>query len=114
MESRLSGQDVAFDLSDENDEGEGHASAPELFLHHEHEDPSELLEDDDWGQHKQTRLISAIEALDERSRDIVRSRWLAEEKLTLHDLAERYSVSAERIRQLENTAMKRIRTQLEA
>jgi RNA polymerase sigma-32 factor len=114
MESRLSGQDVAFDLSDESEESDGHVAAPELFLHHENEDPSELLEDDDWGQHKQTRLISAIEALDERSRDIVRSRWLAEEKLTLHDLAERYSVSAERIRQLENTAMKRIRTHLEA
>jgi RNA polymerase sigma-32 factor len=70
------------------------------------------VEDSEWGQHKQQRLLAAIEQLDDRSRDIVTSRWLSEEKLTLHDLAARYNVSAERIRQLESTAMKRLKQSL--
>ena len=109
MEGRLSSHDVAFDLSDDNEDGEKELSSPVHFLHQEHADPAEILEDSDWGQQKQHQLLSAIESLDERSRDIVESRWLIDQKLTLHDLAERYNVSAERIRQLENTAMKKIK-----
>ncbi|CAI8881597.1 RNA polymerase sigma factor RpoH [Methylocaldum szegediense] len=108
MENRLNNQDVAFEASDaESDDRE--APAPIHYLQQENADPADLLEANDWGQHKQQQLAAAIEKLDERSRDIVRSRWLSEEKLTLHDLAMRYQVSAERIRQLENTAMKKLR-----
>ncbi|MFN5746706.1 MAG: RNA polymerase sigma factor RpoH [Methylococcaceae bacterium] len=109
MEGRLSGQDMAFDASDDAEDSERDASAPVHYLQQENADPAAQFEDDDWGQHKQQRLLTAIGQLDERSRDIVQSRWLGEEKLTLHDLAARYNVSAERIRQLENSAMKRIK-----
>jgi RNA polymerase sigma-32 factor len=111
MENRLNNQDIAFEPSD-NDGDDRETSAPVYYLQQENADPADLLEDNDWGQHKQQRLVAAIEQLDERSRDIVKSRWLSEEKLTLHDLAARYQVSAERIRQLENTAMKKLRNSL--
>ncbi|HYE37711.1 RNA polymerase sigma factor RpoH [Methylocaldum sp.] len=111
MENRLNSQDIAFEPSD-SDGDERETSAPVYYLQQENADPADLLEDNDWGQHKQQRLVAAIEQLDERSRDIVTSRWLSEEKLTLHDLATRYHVSAERIRQLENTAMKKLRNSL--
>jgi RNA polymerase sigma-32 factor len=114
MESRLSGQDVAFDAPDEADDGDREIASPVHYLSQAHADPADLLEEDDWGDYKQQSLIRAISELDDRSQDIVRSRWLSEEKLTLHDLAARYNVSAERIRQLENTAMKRIRMSMEA
>jgi RNA polymerase sigma-32 factor len=111
MENRLNNQDVAFEPSDGDGE-DREVAAPIHYLQQENADPADLLEDNDWGQHKQQQLAAAIEQLDERSRDIVRSRWLSEEKLTLHDLATRYQVSAERIRQLENTAMKKLRNSL--
>jgi len=111
MENRLNNQDVAFEPSDSDGE-DRETSAPVHYLQQENADPADLLENNDWGQHKQQQLVAAIEQLDERSRDIVTSRWLSEEKLTLHDLAARYRVSAERIRQLENTAMKKLRTSL--
>jgi len=114
MESRLSGQDVAFDAPDEADDADRDIASPIHYLSQAHADPADLLEEDDWGDYKQQSLIRAISELDDRSQDIVRSRWLSEEKLTLHDLAARYNVSAERIRQLENTAMKRIRLSMEA
>lgn len=112
MEGRLGCQDVAFDPVDDPEDGEKDSIVPAHYLKHENADPADILEQDDWGQHKQQQLLNAIEQLDERSRDIVQSRWLSEEKLTLHDLAARYQVSAERIRQLENSAMKRIRQSL--
>ncbi|BBL73716.1 RNA polymerase sigma factor RpoH [Methylomagnum ishizawai] len=114
MESRLSQQDMAFDQPLDADADEKDVSAPVHYLQQDNADPAALLEDNDWGEHKQQRLLAAIEQLDDRSRDIVTSRWLSEQKLTLHDLAARYNVSAERIRQLENTAMKRLKTSLAA
>jgi RNA polymerase sigma-32 factor len=113
MEGRLSSQDVAFDAPEESDEGDRELASPVHYLRQANADPADLLEEDDWGDYKQQSLIRAISELDDRSQDIVRSRWLSEEKLTLHDLAARYNVSAERIRQLENTAMKRIRRAME-
>ncbi|CAL1241672.1 RNA polymerase sigma factor RpoH [Candidatus Methylocalor cossyra] len=112
MENRLRHQDMAFDPTAEAEGEDG--TAPIHYLQQENADPADLLEDDDWGQHKQQRLLAAIEKLDERSRDIVTSRWLSEQKLTLQDLATRYNVSAERIRQLENTAMKQLKRSLAA
>lgn len=112
MEGRLSNQDMAFDLSPDEDENE--SNAPAYYLQQQNTDPADLLEQSEWGNREETRLTHAISQLDERSRDILASRWLNEEKLTLHDLASRYQVSAERIRQLENSAMKKLKKALEA
>lgn len=112
MENRLLNADVAMDGQAED--GDGESSAPIQYLRQENADPADLLEDADWGEHEQRKLQAAIETLDARSRDIVASRWLAEDKLTLHDLAARYSVSAERIRQLENSAMTKLKSALVA
>ncbi len=108
MEKRLDGRDMAFDLP--MDDGSDDAvSAPIHYLEQQGADPAILLENEDWKGHKEDLLSSAIAELDERSRDILASRWLAEEKATLHELAERYNVSAERIRQLEKNAMKKLK-----
>ena len=112
MENRLSNQDMAFDLSSDEDGDERDASAPVLYLQQANADPAEMLEADEWGEHREINLAEAIGQLDERSRDILASRWLNEQKLTLHDLAARYQVSAERIRQLENSAMKKLKKAL--
>ena len=70
------------------------------------------LENADWSEDSNGRLMQALEQLDERSQDILRERWLSESKSTLHELADKYGVSAERIRQLEKNAMKKIRVQM--
>jgi len=111
MEGRLSNQDMAFDVHPEEDE-ERDTSAPAYYLRQANADPAEMLADGQWDERRQADLASAIEELDERSRDILACRWLNEEKLTLHDLAARYNVSAERIRQLENNAMKKLKKAL--
>ncbi len=112
MESRLSGQDVSFDPSaDEDDE---RPYAPAAYLQDSRLDPAAALEASDWDEQSNLALQNALDQLDERSRDIVQSRWLADDKATLQKLAERYQVSAERIRQLENNAMKKLKATLEA
>jgi RNA polymerase sigma-32 factor len=113
MESRLSGQDVSFDpqpQSDDDDDGNG--MAPATYLQDAHSDPAEVLERQDWQERASSHLPIALERLDPRSRDILQRRWLAENKPTLHELAAEYNVSAERIRQLENNAIKKLRTHL--
>lgn len=108
MEMRLSSRDVAFDMPlDES--AEESFTAPATYLQQHGTDPAELFENADWEGHEQDMLAKALSCLDERSLDILSSRWLAEKKATLHELAERYNVSAERIRQLEQNAMKKIR-----
>ncbi len=109
MEGRLSSQDLAYDAPDDAEDSDRESLAPALYLQQAHADPADVLEEEDWDAHHEQRLIQAIEQLDDRSQDIVRSRWLNEGKLTLHDLAARYNVSAERIRQLEASAMKRLK-----
>lgn len=111
METRLNAHDTSFDQSSDAEDDKDY-NAPVNYLSQENADPSETLENDEWGEHKQSRLLKALATLDERSRDIVSSRWLGEEKLTLSDLAERYKVSAERIRQLENSAMRKLKASL--
>jgi RNA polymerase sigma-32 factor len=113
MESRLSNQDMAFDAHAEDD-GDEREVAPAQYLQQANADPADVLAEREWESREQERLSAALEELDERSRDILASRWLAEEKLTLHDLAARYNVSAERIRQLENSAMKKLKKALAA
>ncbi|WP_031433062.1 RNA polymerase sigma factor RpoH [Methylomarinum vadi] len=108
MEKRLDGRDMAFDLTND-DSAEDNNSAPVNYLEQQGADPALVLENADWKDHKEELLISAMAELDERSQDILTSRWLADEKATLHELAERYNVSAERIRQLEKNAMKKLK-----
>lgn len=107
MESRLSGQDIGFDLSSSEDEE--NAVSPVAYLTHDGADPAETLEEADWSAFNSNRLGEAFEGLDERSIDILKQRWLSEEKSTLHQLADQYSVSAERIRQLEKNALKKLK-----
>ncbi|NOT86413.1 MAG: RNA polymerase sigma factor RpoH [Methylococcaceae bacterium] len=106
MEKRLNGQDMSFDRSDDDEE---HYTAPESYLQAHGTDPAVLLENIDLEEREQNTLNSALAELDPRSLDILSSRWLANEKATLHQLAERYNVSAERIRQLEQNAMKKLK-----
>ncbi len=109
MEQRLTGQDMAFDMSDD-DSAENQYSAPVNYLHAHAADPADILENADWEGHEQNRLSNALAELDPRSLDILSSRWLSEQKATLHELAERHNVSAERIRQLEANALKKLKS----
>ena len=110
MESRLSNQDLAFDGYEDDDEDS--PSAPSTYLPDLRLEPLRMLEREDTERNDRERLYAAIEGLDERSRTILKQRWLNEKKLTLHELAERFNVSAERIRQIEKNAMKKLRLQL--
>ena len=112
MESRLSNRDVGFDLPVDDDE---EYSSPIAYLTHDSDDPATQLEKDDAESHNMAQLATALSELDERSKDIVRRRWLNENgKETLHTLAEEYGVSAERIRQLEKNAFKKMRAAMAA
>lgn len=109
MEKRLSAGDVAFDVALDQDDEENGNFAPSQYLAAEAADPAEVLEAEEWDTYTRERFQTALANLDERSRDIVASRWLVEDKATLHDLAAKYQVSAERIRQLENAAVNKLR-----
>jgi len=107
MEKRLSGLDIGFDGPDDNDENI--SPAPANYLEDNSLEPAQLIEQSNYAENQETRLYSALKDLDERSRDILQQRWLSDNKATLHELAARYSVSAERIRQLESNAIKKLR-----
>jgi RNA polymerase sigma-32 factor len=107
MESRLSGRDIGFEAP--ADAEEDAKPAPEAFLVDEGADPYDSVADADQSDNQLETLSSALEKLDERSRDIIQRRWLNEDKATLQDLADEYGVSAERIRQVEANAMKKMR-----
>jgi RNA polymerase sigma-32 factor len=111
MEGRLASQDTAFDGPMDDDEDHAY-QAPAYYLEDRRSDPAVQLENADWSEDSNGRLMQALEQLDERSQDILRERWLSESKSTLHELADKYGVSAERIRQLEKNAMKKIRVQM--
>jgi len=113
MESRLSGRDIGFDAP--SDEDDDHAPpSPAAYLRTNDEDPSQAYERADSEDHQLSLLREGLAELDARSRDIVRRRWLDESKVTLQELADEYGVSAERIRQIEANAMKKMRTLLAA
>lgn len=110
MESRLAAQDAAFEMSAEDDENGMAYTAPVLYLEDKHSDLADTLEAENWEAHTTQRLSMALASLDERSQHIVRARWLDDDnKTTLQDLAEMYGVSAERIRQLEKNAMRKLK-----
>ena len=112
MEQRLSNYDVAFDPAPGADDEE--AFSPAHYLESSEADPATLVESYDTENYDNAQLAEALTELDDRSRDILASRWLAEEKATLQTLADRYGVSAERIRQLESQAMGKLRASLSA
>ncbi|HIB28152.1 MAG TPA: RNA polymerase sigma factor RpoH [Candidatus Thioglobus sp.] len=108
MESRLQFNDVTFENSNDED-----SNAPEQYLTNENvQTPEQLLLTDDSNKNQQQQLYKALSSLDDRSLDILQSRYLQEEKTTLHTLADKYNVSAERIRQLEIKAMQKIKLSL--
>ena len=108
MEQRLSSRDLSFDPVPDADEEEGSYS-PASYLPAPEADPSVAVEREQWDDDTSDRLAQAMETLDARSQHILRSRWMTEEKSTLHELADQYGVSAERIRQIEAYAIKKLR-----
>jgi RNA polymerase sigma-32 factor len=113
MEARLSNYDVAFDTS--NDDDDDSYVSPSNYVASPIKDPAKQLEQDDWQSQRLQVLTEGLEKLDDRSKDILMSRWMYNEnKATLHELANKYNVSAERIRQLEKNAMKKLKTSFEA
>jgi RNA polymerase sigma factor, sigma-70 family len=112
MEGRLAAQDTAFDgYTDDDDDL---SLSPAQYLEASDADPADILEKQNWTEDSTDRLYSALSDLDDRSKDILASRWLSDQKATLHELAGKYNVSAERIRQLEKNAMKKVKTALVA
>jgi RNA polymerase sigma-32 factor len=108
MESRLQLNDIAFEVNDDED-----IYTPEQYLADPGKTPEQLVINDKNQEDQHNKLYQALSSLDERSIDILQSRYLKEEKLTLHTLADKYGVSAERVRQLENKAIKKLKERLE-
>jgi len=113
MEGRMASHDMAFDPGADDDDDQAFM-APVNYLEDRRFDPASQLEDENWEERQHDDLLVALDKLDARSRDIIQRRWLDEQKATLHELAEKYGVSAERIRQLEVNAMKKVRVTMEA
>ena len=113
MEGRLGAFDASFDGPTSDDE-DSPIPSPAAYLHSDNSDPADLVAAEDDQQRSSRQLGSAIMTLDERSRDILERRWLADQKSTLQELADEYGVSAERIRQLENNALKKLRNAIAA
>jgi RNA polymerase sigma-32 factor len=108
MEGRMSSYDMSFDADADSDDEDAYM-APANYLEDNHSNLANALEETQWEEEKSNDLYLAMDQLDERSKDIITSRWLADEKATLHDLAAKYQVSAERIRQLEKNAMNKVK-----
>ena len=110
MERRLSSYDVSFDPDPTDDED----YAPSAYLPAPNSDPAKAVEREDFDSEAHDRLAAALAKLDARSRDILARRWLTDDKATLHELAAEYDVSAERIRQIEANAIKKLKVQMTA
>jgi len=107
MEQRLTSRDLAFDPAPDADDEDSYS--PSAYLPHPEADPSVLVEREQWDADTAERLAGAFATLDDRSRNILESRWMSDQKATLHELAAQYGVSAERIRQIEAQAIKQLR-----
>ena len=107
MERRLSARDLSFDVAADSDEDEGYG--PAAYLPAADSDPAEQVEAEEWSSSTSQNLSLAMERLDDRSRAILKRRWMSSDKATLHELAAEYGVSAERIRQIEAVAINRLR-----
>jgi RNA polymerase sigma-32 factor len=107
MEQRLSARDMSFDPTPESDEEETYS--PAMYLPASNADPAIEVENDEWEEDSTERLSIALEKLDERSRSILKRRWMTEDKATLHELADEYGISAERVRQVETNAINKLK-----
>jgi len=114
MEARLNAHDVAYDTPKTDDDSDATSFTPAHYLEDKTADPAHIAEVDNTKDHNHQALEQAMQILDQRSQDILQSRWLVDKKATLHELAAKYSVSAERIRQLEQNAMKKLREAMNA
>lgn len=113
MEGRMSSNDTSFDADVDADE-EAVYRAPAYYLEDQASDLASNLEAAEWEDVTNNSLQMALADLDDRSKDILNSRWLSDDKATLHDLADKYGISAERVRQLEKNAMNKIKVRMEA
>ena len=113
MEGRMASYDTAFDADSDSDDEASH-KAPAYYLEDQSSDLASNVEDSEWEEVKNNSLHAAMSELDDRSKDILNSRWLSENRATLHELADRYGISAERIRQLEKNAMNKIKAKMAA
>ena len=113
MEARLSSGDVTFDAP-VNDNDDEPSYTPAAYLTDGRADPATQLEQEDTRSQELSLMKDSLEMLDDRSKDIINRRWLSDNKATLHELADEYKVSAERIRQLEKNALNKMRVVLEA
>jgi len=107
MEQRLSARDMSFDPTPESDEEDTYS--PAMYLPASHADPAIEVESEEWEEDSTERLSIALEKLDERSRRILKRRWMTEDKATLHELADEYGISAERVRQVESNAINKLK-----
>jgi len=107
MEQRLSARDMSFDPTPESDEEETYS--PAMYLPASNADPAVEVENEEWEEDSTERLSMALEKLDERSRSILKRRWMTEDKATLHELADEYGISAERVRQVESNAINKLK-----
>jgi RNA polymerase sigma-32 factor len=107
MEQRLSARDMSFDPTPENDDEESYS--PAMYLPASNADPAIEVEREEWEEDSSDRLSVALEKLDERSRSILKRRWMTENKATLHELADEYGISAERVRQVESNAINKLK-----
>jgi RNA polymerase sigma-32 factor len=113
MEGRMGAYDASFDGAADADDEET-SQSPAYYLEDSRYDPAKSVESDDWEKTSVDCLYVAMKSLDDRSRDILNQSWLSDNKATLHDLAAKYNVSAERIRQLEKNAMDKVKALMEA
>jgi RNA polymerase sigma-32 factor len=107
MEQRLSARDMSFDPAPEADEEENYS--PAMYLPASNADPAIEVEREEWEEDSSDRLELALERLDERSRSILKRRWMTDDKATLHELADEYGISAERVRQVETNAINKLK-----
>jgi RNA polymerase sigma-32 factor len=112
MERRLSARDLSFDVSSDNEDDESYG--PASYLPATDADPAEQVEAEEWSSSSHEQLAAAMQRLDDRSRTILQRRWIADDKATLHELADEYGVSAERIRQIEAGAIVKLKALLPA
>jgi RNA polymerase sigma-32 factor len=107
MEQRLSARDMSFDPTPESDEEETYS--PAMYLPASNADPATEVENEEWEEDSTERLSMALEKLDERSRSILKRRWMTDTKATLHELADEFGISAERVRQVESNAINKLK-----
>jgi RNA polymerase sigma-32 factor len=107
MEQRLSARDMSFDPAPDSDEEESYS--PAMYLPSSNSDPAIEVEREEWEEDSSDRLGLALEKLDERSRTILKRRWMTDDKATLHELADEYGISAERVRQVETNAISKLK-----